>query len=88
MPSLALARARPRRQPEWLCCEVVAKQIVQEALAKKHNTTVAHIRDIAREAGLTANYNYINRNWFIDERPAVVNQFTRQLDVFMDDLAA
>ena len=59
-----------------------------KALAKKHNTTVAHIRDIAREAGLTVNYNFTNRNWFIDERPAVVNQFTRQLDAFMADLNA
>lgn len=54
-----------------------------KALAKKHNTTVAFIRDIAREAGLTVNYSTRRRCWFIDERAAVVNQFTRQLDEFL-----
>lgn len=59
-----------------------------KALAKKHNTTVAHIRDIAREAGLNVDYSKDRRCWFIDEPARVVNQFTRQLDVFMADLAA
>ena len=51
-----------------------------KTLAKKHNTTIAFIRDIAREAGLEVNYSTRRRCWFIDERPAVVNQFNRQLD--------
>ena len=54
-----------------------------KAIAKKHNTTVAFVRDIAREAGLTVNYNYTNRYWFIDESPVVVNRFNRQLDEFL-----
>lgn len=58
-----------------------------KALAKKYNTTVAYIRDIAREAGYMVDYNPKRRCWFIDESATTVREFNERLAVFMDDMA-